>query len=190
MPSVAIQTWSGKRLTELNATEVANRSWVRGRQNVAAQQLLRAYTLLLSSQFQGFCRDLHTECIDHLIRAVIPTSLRAILRDEFQWNRKLDSGNPTPGNIGLDFGRLGMSFWPDLDAADSQTPSRRILLEEMNRWRNAIAHQDFDPAKLGGTVILGVAKVRKLRVACNRLALTFDRVTRIYVETIIGAKPW
>src|SRR5262249_10770946 len=72
MPSAALQTWSSKRLMELNAAEAANRSWIRGRQDVAAQQLLRAFTLLLSSQFQGFCRDLHTECIDHLIRAVIP----------------------------------------------------------------------------------------------------------------------
>jgi len=28
----------------------------------------------------------------------------------------------------------------------------RNLLDELNRWRNAIAHQDFDPAALGGRV--------------------------------------
>ena len=35
---------------------------------------------MLSSQFQGFCRDLHSEAADALASAINPSSLRAIFR--------------------------------------------------------------------------------------------------------------
>ena len=41
-------------------------------------------TMLLSSQFQGFCRDLHSEGVDHIVRSVTPLQLRAVLRAEFE----------------------------------------------------------------------------------------------------------
>jgi hypothetical protein len=41
-----------------------------------------------------------------------------IVHSELTRERKLDRGNPTPGNIGTDFGRLGMTFWNDVKACD------------------------------------------------------------------------
>ena len=64
------------------------------------------------------------------------------------------------------------------------------LLEELNLWRNAIVHQDFDQSKLGGTTILQLQRVRRWRGACNRLARAFDEVMRRHLQTLTGSTPW
>jgi hypothetical protein len=131
MGSVSLQTWSSLRSAELDEIEtVAVQEGGARRGGRAAQQLLRGYTLLLSAQFQGFGRDLHSECVDALIQSISPGPLRLIVKDEFLWNRRLDQGNPTPGNIGSDFGRLGISFWREADAVSATAPHWRLQLEE------------------------------------------------------------
>src|SRR5713226_2645578 len=153
MPSIAFQSWVTDRALRLDEIEHAHRrvgGTGRGRR-YATQQINHAYAMLLSSQFQGFCRDLHSECVDQLVGSVSPARLRVALRAEFLLNRKLDKGNPNPGNIGSDFSRLGLKLWTDVYAHDPRNQPRKILLEELNEWRNAIVHQDFDPSKLGGT---------------------------------------
>src|SRR4051794_12152503 len=105
MPSVALQTWQTTRAALLDEIESAHRS-VGGAgpgRRTATQQLNLAYAVLLSSHFQGFCRDLHTESADFLAAQITPASLQAVIRTEWQVGRKLDQGNPTPGNIGADF---------------------------------------------------------------------------------------
>ena len=62
--------------------------------------------------------------------------------------RRFDTGNPNPGNIGADFNRFGMTFWPEVDAAHPKNARRKTMVEQMNRWRNAIAHNAFEPAML------------------------------------------
>ena len=57
-------------------------------------------------------------------------------------NRKLDSGNPNPGNLGSDFNRFGLEFWDAVDQLDVRNPDRRGELQELNVMRNAIAHHD------------------------------------------------
>ena len=95
--------------------------------------------MLLSSQFQGFCRDLHSECVDHLVRAVRPAILHTALRAEFVFARKLDRGNPNPGNIGSDFTRLGLPFWDEVRRDYTRNEARQGRLDELSEWRNAIA---------------------------------------------------
>lgn len=98
----------------------------------ATQQINQAYAMLLSSQFQGFCRDLHSECVDHLVRAIGPTVLNTALRAEFVFARKLDRGNPKPGNIGSDFTRLGLAFWGEVRGDDARNADRQRKLEELS----------------------------------------------------------
>src|SRR5437879_7303033 len=100
MPSVSLQSWFSSRSACLDEIEAAHHS-VGGAgpgRRVATQQINQAYAVLLSSQFQGFCRDLHTECIMHIIGAVTPAGIQATLRDEFLLARRLDRGNPNAGN--------------------------------------------------------------------------------------------
>ena len=102
MPSLALKRWRTDRSATLNEIERAHRL-VGGAgpgRFATTQQLNQAYALLLSSQFQGFCRDLHQECADYLVAPVVSPVLQAMYRNNLLFGRKLDAGNPNPGNIG------------------------------------------------------------------------------------------
>jgi hypothetical protein len=191
MPSRALRSWLRVRLSALDEIERAHRSvggTGPGRRH-ATQQLNHAYAILLSAQFQGFCRDLHDECINCLVQSLSPASLRTTLEESLGWGRKLKTGNPNPGNIGSDFNRFDIEFWVEVRRADARTDSRFDRLEELNRWRNAVAHQDFDPRVLGPE-LLRLEKVQGWRSACEGLAISFDRVMRVHLHALTGNSPW
>jgi hypothetical protein len=192
MPSVGLQEWLSVRGGRLDEIERAHRGLggTGPGRRYTTQQINQAYAVLLSAQFQAFCRDLHTESVQALVPGVAVPGFHLALRTELFSNRKLDRGNPNPGNIGADFSRLGLTFWTEVEALDARNASRKALLEELNAWRNAIAHQDFDPAVLGATLTLTLAKVRGWRGACNGLADSFDEVMRRYILALTGSSPW
>jgi hypothetical protein len=168
--------------------------WVRGSgagARAAAQQINQAYAVLLSAQFQGFCRDLHSECADSFVLPVTDPDLRDMLRDNLLFGRKIDRGNPSPSNPGSDFGRFNFAFWPVVEAHRLPNPGRKAALEDLNEWRNAIAHQDF-PASMvtAGRPSLTLAQVQAWRKACEGLARSFDDILygRLYLLT--GSAPW
>jgi len=144
--------------------------------------------MLLSSHFQGFCRDLHSECVDHIVRVVQPDVLRETLRTEFVLARKLDRGNPNPGNIGADFMRLGIDFWREVRADDARNAIRQQRIELLGEWRNAIAHQAFGPNLEPRSLTLVL--VRRWRSSCQGLAKSFDRVLARYIAVTVGEAPW
>ncbi|MEO7732432.1 MAG: HEPN domain-containing protein [Kofleriaceae bacterium] len=173
----------------LDRMEQAHRAFggaSRGRR-YATQQLNQSYLVMLSSHFQQFCRDLHSEAVDHLLRGLDPT-LRPIVQSVLASDRKLDRGNPTPGNLGSDFGRLGMRFWPDVSAVDAHNAQRTKELELMGHWRNAIAHQDFagQATRLGGRTEITLQDVRRFRGVCNGLARGFDSAVLAHIKAIAG----
>ena len=189
MPSESLRRWNDERIPALNEIEDAHESVggsERGRR-FATQQINYAYAAILSSQFQAFCRDLHSESIDYLV-TVVPATLEDALRVEFLLNRTLDRGNPHPGGIGSDFNRLGVDFWPEVYALHASNNRRRELLLELIDWRNAIAHQDFIP--VGGNPTLHLARVRAWRSAAHALTGFFDRVMCGYLGGLMGAFSW
>src|SRR5437588_8061644 len=102
MPSLALQRCSSGRVAALNEIEHAHRS-VGGAgpgRRYMTQHINQAYAVLLSSQFQGFCRDLHEECVSCLVVPVVSAALLATYRNNLLFGLKLDAGNPNPGNIG------------------------------------------------------------------------------------------
>jgi hypothetical protein len=193
MPSLALQDWSGRRAAALDEIEHAHRS-VGGTgpgRRYLTQQINQAYAMLLSSEFQGFCRDLHEDCVDPLVAAIVSPALLAIYRGNLLFGRKLDTGNPNPGSIGSDFNRFGISFWPLVDADHPRNPQRRQALEELNRWRNAIAHSAFTPDMCrGGRPSLQLAEVQDWRRACDGLARSFDNVMHAHLLATTGVAPW
>jgi hypothetical protein len=192
MPSRALTTWFSESRRALDEIAAAHRAVGRrgpGRR-FAAQQINQAYVVLLSSQFQRFCRDLHTDCVNHLLAHPALQPFEAILHPRFVDGRRLDAGNPNPGNIGSDFGRLGVKFWDGLRRLDRHNEMRQHRLESMNHWRNAIAHQDFRSPHLGGRSNLRFMEVRQMRAACNRLAVDMDRMMYAYLIQTTGAAPW
>ncbi len=193
MPSSSLQHWFAERAAALADLENAHRS-VRGSgpgARAAAQQINQAYAMQLSAQFQGFCRDLHRECADCLVRPVADPDLRVLLSNNLLFGRRLDRGNPNPGNTGADFSRFNLAFWSQADAHRAENPVRRAALEELSEWRNAIAHQDFSAAMLrAGRPNLTLAQVRLWRKACDGLARSFDEVLRDHLRVLTGSAPW
>ena len=190
MSSKSLHAWRNERQAALDELEAAHRSiggTGRGRRS-ATQQINQAYAVLLSSQFQGFCRDLHVECAAPFLSG-LPAPLQPAIRELLTDNRKLDKGNPSPGNIGADYNRFGLSFWAEVKKLDGRNEGRRARLDKMIQWRNAIAHQDFDPFVLGSTA-LRLHLVRSWRRACDHLAATFDETMRNYLQALNGYSPW
>jgi len=188
MPSRSLVTWridAARALDEIEGAHRAVGGTGRGRR-FATQQINQAYAVLLSSQFQWFCRDLHSEAVDELAGAITIPMIRHVFRTQCVAGRKLDFGNPNPGNIGSDFGRFTMDFWPLVMNSDSRNPRRRASLEALNRWRNAIAHQDFKTVLTQGISELGLREVRQWRTACDAFAHEFDRVVAAHVDTILS----
>jgi hypothetical protein len=191
MPSRALDLWLRGRSRALDEIEQAHRS-VGGAgpgRRYATQQINHAYAVLLSAEFQGFCRDLHDDCAAHLVQSGAMASLRVAFEGALVWGRKLNTGNPNPGNIGSDFNRFDLRFRDEVRRADARHESRFERLEELNRWRNAIAPLDFDPRVLGSEP-LRLERVRDWRSACEGLAISFDRVMRIHLHGLTGTSPW
>jgi hypothetical protein len=65
-----------------------------------------------------------------------------------------------------------------------------LLASQFQGFCRDLAHQDFDPAKLGGSVQLQLAQVRRWRVACNAMAQSFDEGIRLHLQTVTGNSPW
>lgn len=160
------------------------------------QQINQAYVMLLSSQFQGFCRDLHSECVDVLAHSILLTGttsaspLQKVLRLEFLHGRKLETGNPNPGNIGNDFNRFGFRLFDTMLQKTPKVAGYKQKLEALNLWRNAIGHQDFSSNGLGKKKTVSLRLVRVWRDACDKLATTMDDAMYHQIHLLLGKPPW
>jgi len=193
MPSVSYRRWRTHRaraLDEMAQVQAALGGSARGRRTTT-QQINQAYAVLLAAHFQGYCRDLHSECVDHILTVIAPQgALKSYLRLEMSRGRLVDRGNAQPSSIGADFGRFGMRFWDDLNTHKAASPIWKADLDTLNDWRNAIVHQDYTSPRLGGIMTLRLNDVRRWRRSCRRLALTMDETVRRHIQVLTGKTPW
>lgn len=190
--SRAFQRWQSDRLLQLDeieASHIAVGGTGRGRR-FATTQINHGYAVLLLSQFQGFCRDLHDESIHHFVQAISPPLVRTTIERLLSQGRKLDQGNPNPDNIGNDFNRFGLTFWPEVLSKHKLAVVWKNRLSILCDWRNAIAHQDFDPRKVHDIRSLTLGHVRDWRIACQRLANLFDEVMSEHLLKVTATSPW
>lgn len=189
MPSRSFTRWTTSRAAELDQIEAAHRALGGSSQGrrYATQQVNHAYLVLLSSQFQGFCRDLHSECVDFLVAQTGGSQGIGMALASLAKRRKLDSGNPNPGNLGEDFGRFGIRLWAELRSADARTAGWQDRLQKLNEWRNAVAHQDFVPV---GRSRVQLREVRSWRSACQGLTRVVDGVLGRHLAAMAGVQPW
>jgi hypothetical protein len=191
MPSVSFRHWRTVRRAALDLVQTAHTT-VHGTgagRREATRQINHGFAVLLAAEFQGYCRELHTEAVGHFV-ANLPVAQQLTVSRALVLNRQLDRGNAHSGSLGSDFGRLGLNWWNAVDAVDPAGPTLRVALDELNAWRNAIAHNDFDPARLGGTIVLRLAAVRGWRRACNQLTRAFDVVLANHLTSVTGSAPW
>lgn len=191
MASRSLLRWQTERIDALNQIAAAHAAigGVGPGRRYATQHINQAYAAMLSSQFQGFCRDLHSEAVDYLL-APAADPRTTLIRLRFTSGRKLDSGNPNPGNLGSDFGFFGFELWKALEAHDPKNKERNKTLDHLNAWRNAIAHQDFAKKELGGQTTVRLMDVRKWRRNCEELAIDLDAVVGTQIGRMTGAPTW
>jgi hypothetical protein len=150
-----------------------------------------AYAVLVASQFQGFCRDLHTESVARLLAFIdAPPLVLPLVQARFSKGRQLDNKNAQPGSLGSDLGLLGITFWDEVYKHDSKNKGRKRDLEVLNNWRNAIAHQSFEEVSPGGAPNLTLQQVRRWRWVCRELARSFDEEMRSHLQSLTGSSPW
>jgi hypothetical protein len=108
-----------------------------------ADENFRGYVMLLSAHLQGFCRDLHSECVQAISTAAPPT-LRFAIQLMGAAARQLDGANPRFQSIRDDFDRFGGSLTSEL-GANPANAARVTLLDHLNQWRNYAAHHKTVP---------------------------------------------
>jgi hypothetical protein len=185
MPSPALTAWSTSSAAALSQLEAH-----RAAGGAPALQLHYAYVLLLCAHFQAYCRGLHTNATQLLVERIDP-EIAAVVDTNLTFARQLDRGNAQPSAIGADFSRLRLDFWAVVKAADARNTARQRKLEELNDWRNAIAHHDIERHRADlhpHTVTL--AACNRWHSALNGLADSFDRVLTAHLTTLLGSRPW
>lgn len=194
MASRALREWEERRLERLDELEEVHRrvSGTAPGRRWLTEELDRSYILALASQFQGFSRDLHSEAAAFIARQA-PVSIRAIVDSTLTTGRQLDRGNATPSSIGADFSRFGIDFWPAVRSRHRHNARRQEQLEQVNIWRNAIAHDSpmspDNAAKVVGTkptMTFG----RRWRRGIGALAVHFDAAVAGEIEAVVGVPPW
>jgi hypothetical protein len=185
MPSASLLQWRNdrsSRLTEVDAQCAATLALAPPNPRLSEENL-RGFVLLLSAHFQGFCRDLYTECAQVVVSRVRAT-LQVLVQTQFTAHRKLDHGNPNLQNLKADFERFGLNL--DLVAADSANQARLNDLAELNRWRNIAAHHGNIPAGMP----LSLPLLRAWRNSCDGLATSLDRIMYNQLHRMLRRAPW
>ena len=164
MPSASFTCWQNDRVPRLNEVEAhctAVLALVPPKPTFL-EETLRGFVLHLSAHFQGFCRDLYTECSQISI-AAIPVGLKATAQAQFSAQLALEKGNPSHDNIKRDCNRFG--FLLNLQAAHSLGPQHVTDLGHLNDWRNRAAHQGTQPLGGGVPVMLTLPIVQGWRAS-------------------------
>ena len=185
MPSSSLDLWVNERtlgLDQVDAQCTASQALVPANPRLVDENI-RGFILLLSAHFQGYCRDLYTECAQ-TISSRMRLSLKILVQRQFTANRALEHGNPNIELIKKDFNRFGFAL--DMAAHDAANHGRLADLKELNRWRNIAAHHGTVPPS--GIPLLST--VQGWRNSCNGLATSLDGIMYNQLLRILKKKPW
>ena len=186
MPSQALNIWRTDRIARLIAVErqcAATAALIPPNLELADENP-RGLTMILSAHFQGYRRDLHTECTMILAGRIRNKTIRILFQDQFTTGRALDRGSPNLQNINQDFKRLSFDF--NLAKFDTDNNPRIKALDELNKSRNTAAHHDKPPEKGMPDLI----EIQNWRIACEGLATSLDRLMSRELQRVLGKPPW
>ena len=95
MPSASLLIWQTERIPRIAEFEkqCATASALAMPNRQLEDENHRGLIMLLSAHFQGFCRDLYTECALTLSARIMNTSIKILFQQQFTAGRRLDSGH-------------------------------------------------------------------------------------------------
>jgi hypothetical protein len=189
VPSAALVNWQNDRMNRLNEVDVHCASVLAliPPNPTFLDETLRGFVLHLSAHFQGFCRDLYSECSQLLI-ATIPVGIQPAAQKQFSAQLALEKGNPSHDNIKRDFDRFGTPL--NLEGAHPMGPGHVTDLGHMNAWRNKAANQSNYPLGGGIPVNLTLLIVQGWKTSCDGLANSLDAIMHGELLHILGVAPW
>jgi hypothetical protein len=185
MPSVSLQHWRIERMLSLQEIDLqCAASLALAPPNPRlSEETLRGYIMLLSAHFQGFCRDLYTECAQ-IVAGTLPPPLQAMIQMQFTASLALDRGNPNRDNIRRDFERFGIPL--NRVMANPANHGRLRDLDGLNGWRNVAAHHNVVPP--GG--LPSHAELQAWRNSCDGIATFLDGFMYNRMQGALGIAPW
>lgn len=192
--SRAFREWKSTRQEQLDELEQAHTAMGGGKvgRRWLTTQVNNAYVIAIAAQFQGFCRDLHTEAA-LAITEHLPVHLQPLTAGALTSRRALDRGNAFPAKIGEDFRLLGIELWKKVEVKGKTYVKRRERLEILILWRNCLAHEApmsiANQEKTAGTKPVK-RFAREWRKNCAVLASSFDRVVTGELTKLLGVDPW
>lgn len=185
MPSASLAMWRNTRMAHLREIDAQCAGVIAATppNPRLAEENVRSYGLLLSAHFQGYCRDLYTECAQ-IIASKVRNTLQALVQAQFTAHRALDHGNPNLQNIRRDLERFGFAL--NLAGADPANPMRITHLSELNVWRNIAAHHGV----LLPTGLPPITDLRNWLNSCDGLAASLDRIMYNQLRRLLRREPW
>jgi len=195
MPSRALREWRTTQRAELDRVDVLLRG-VRGAG--AAERAMRRHVVdggivLLAGHFQRYCREVYGEAVGFLAGQIQPTSAGSVLGDLLMERPALGRGNANSLTLGNDFKRMHLNIWKALERRDQRNLDRMRRINQLNTWRNAVAHQDVPPPS-SAQLIRGTDRdVRSLhtwRHSCSALVHDIDAVVNQHMIVLAGRRAW
>ena len=193
--SVALEEWRGASARALDEIESLHRlaEGAQQRGSALTEQITHVYAALILAHFQRYCRGAHTEATKALVEAMPHSRSAVVLEDLLTEGRHLDRGNPTPANLGRDFGRFGFNFWEAVDADDRRNRARRKELDRLCGWRNSIVHGDVPGNRASGNLeprALSLDACRAWRRAVGAMVNSIDRAVAKQCQSLGCPRPW
>lgn len=199
MVSSALKSWRGKRRDDIDQLLSTHRVITGGRRGRQWETEHMNFALItrLAAEFQGYCRDLHTEAVDHIVTmASIPNpNLNLIFRSAYIDRRMLKVGNPSWANLCKDFNMFGMDLKSAMESQFGQARfgTWRLALDDLVDARNAIAHSNDEEIKKCRAKHphgLSVRSARGWRAKLNSFTAGLDIVVGKHLKGLTGLGPW
>jgi hypothetical protein len=182
MPLPALHKWCSSRLPRLDRLMAAHpRSAGSKTDPAVAQEWTRALVLMLASESQGFCRDLHDDAAEMIAQGVVGVEGRILdtILSGMTVNRGLNRRSADLQTLEGDFLCLGVSLWPAMSQQHPvAAPAWLEALRCLHKARNGIVHDDIGSvatAQAAGWP-LELTTVRSWRKVLDEVALVMGGI--------------
>lgn len=158
------------------------------------EQLNEALVLRVTTEFQGFVRDLLDLATIKIVRGSgCESAYQAQIIAAMTRNRMIDRGNPRLDAIEADLNRLGLQrVRQQLGAKNPSHAADVARLQQLVELRNALAHDDQD--KLRSLSRAGTRATKQYvtvtRACLGRWAAALDKVVWDYLYGSFSTDPW